>query len=431
MFWIIAFLFILFIRPQDWPGNPIYGWPVYYIVMIGALALILVKKKIELKELKTPVNYLLAAFLALAFISNMLNGDIAAGIEQVITFGKRIIVYFIFIILLDSPKKIRQTLFYSMIFTAILGLQGIYQSTHGVGWADQVLHSIGGGGVIHYNDILRTFWIGLWDGPNVLCLAYLMAVAFCLNSLFDGAKPFLAKIIYLVSLSLLCYGIYLTNSRGGFMALGLIILIFIFMRFKIKRAVFVLLLCAPVFLMLQPSRMSELNSQEESAHERTWVWEQGLNVFMANKIIGVGKGQFSRNNDIGLAAHNNTLAAVAETGIIGGIIYFALFYFSVKGALIVYRDRLRSNVNDDLFNLSIAIVPAIMGFYFATFFVLMEHDILFIYFALCTSIYLIARRHNSALVLKASVKDWIYITLSVAGIIHFIRLIAEGKIFAS
>jgi putative inorganic carbon (hco3(-)) transporter len=436
MVWIIGFLFIMFIRPQDWVGSPVYGWPLYYIAIIGGLLAAMIGRKTEPNNLKTPVNVLLLIYLFIILLSNIVKGDVATGFDQIIAFGKRAIVYFMFIMLIDTPKKLKQALFYSMLFTAALGLQGIYQFQHGgIGWANQVLHTIGNMEGVDYQAIFaeqgaRIFWIGLWDGPNVLCLAYLMTVAFCLTNIADIKKSFISKLIYLASFILLCYGIYLTNSRGGFMALGLVLLVFIFMRFKLKTAIISLLICIPVFLAVQPSRMAELNSEEESAHERTWIWEQGLNIFMDNKLIGVGKGKYAANNDIGFAAHNNYLAAAAETGIVGIMVYFALIYFATKSVLVVYLDRLRVKVHDDIFNMTTSVVPAIIGFCFGTFFVLMEHDILFIYFALCSSVYLMARKQNSTIVLKITKMDWALITVSVVGILYFIRLITEGKIFA-
>lgn len=434
MFLIFLYLIILFIRPQDWQGSPFYGLPLNDIILIAALVYAFIRRASLSRDINVPHNNLIWAFLTITFLSNAVNGNIALGFDQITVYLKRIVVYIVFLLLLDSPKKIQQALFFSMILAVILSFQGIYQSIHGVGWAQQILHSMSrklvGDPKLQFEWLgHRTFWIGTWDGPNVLCIVYLMAVPYCLVNFLNRNKSFLLRIFNGVCFFLLSYGIYLTNSRGGFVVFGFVILAVLLLRFGLKKGVIAALILLPMFFFLQPSRMSMLTTEESSAHERTWLWEQGLNILNENRLFGIGKGEFAQSSGSGVVAHNNYVSAMAETGFLGLLVYLALIYMSIKSTFIVYQKTIENKKKDLLHPLSMIICTASAGFFFVTFFVLMEQDILFIYFALCASLYLAAQNKKIVSPLKINAKDWSLICLSALSMIILIWLIAEKEIF--
>jgi len=423
-------LLTLFIRPQDWAGSPLYGLPLNQVSVWGGLIAGVINQSKAGRDLKTPHTFLIIAFVLLSFISNAVHGDAGFGFSQCVAFFKRFLVYVMFLLLLDSPKKVKQTFFIIMVFTVILSFQAIYQSQHGgMGWAHQILHTSGnldekGNLQIPVFDG-RTFWIGLWDGPNVLCLAYLIAVPFCFGNIIKKGKSFVYKFINLFSVGMLVFGIYLTNSRGGFLSLGAMILLFVVFRFGVKKGIILAMVCLPLFLIFSPSRMKELNSKEDSAHERTWTWERGLRMAKENPVFGIGRGKFPLQT--GLVAHNNYVSSMSETGYFGLLLYIALVYLTIKSCFVVYR---ATALNDDeIKDLSLSVVIAAIGFFFATFFVLMEHDVLFVFWALTATCYVLARSEFKDLKLEFNLRDWINSFGITCGVIILIWLIAEKEIF--
>ena len=102
-------------------------------------------------------------------------------------------------VLTSTTRRIRVLILVLVPLAGLLGLQGIYQVAHGVGWAGQPLYWAG-----------RICWIGLWDGANVLSLLFVATLPFVFEIL-TGKWNVLAKIVAAVSGAL----ILKRNDPGG------------------------------------------------------------------------------------------------------------------------------------------------------------------------------------------------------------------------
>ncbi len=430
---LYAYLITLYIRPQDWIGNPIYGFPVTDFIIIPALLFGLISKLIKKREIKVPQNYIMLVFVGLTFLTNMVNGHPDAASAQLLIFFKRFLIYLAILLNLDTPKKIRQFLFFSAILMVVLSFQGVSQRMTGTGWAMQRIHSRTGPmdayEITEYASGWRSFWIGLWDGPNVLSLAYLGAFPFCLYNIFKKEHKIFSRLIYLALFILLYIGIYLTDSRGGFLTLILICGLFALFRYGKKVGIILLILVLPVILIFAPARMSELTTEESSAHQRTWLWEQGLNIARENPMFGVGKGQFPEVVGSKIISHSNYVENLAEMGFPGLIIYLALVYLAVKGCLIVYRKLSKDDRTHELLDLSRIVLLMLAGNIFATFFVVMEHDFLYVLWALAAAVFLIAKNEFKELKLEMKIKDWLNVGIIGVTLIYIIHYITENEIF--
>lgn len=430
MFWIYAYLIILFIRPQDWPGSPVYAMPVNVVIMIGGLICGLMHTYGRNKNLNIPQTYLVLIFVCLAFISNAANGNVDIGSEQFIMLIKRYLLYIMILLIVDTPQKIGRVLVFSIMLAVILSFQGIYQNIHGIGWAQQGLHT---GNLITQEQAFgqdgygnRVFWLGDWDGPNVLALVYLVSIPFCMEFVLKKGSSVISKALYSASFLLLVYGVYLTNSRGGFLTLVVIAGLYYVLRFgKVKGAIAAVIVVLAL-LAFSPSRMSALDSEESSAHERTWLWEQGLNMLREKPIFGIGKGQFNKHAE--LIAHNNFVDIMTETGTLGLFVYIALAYLSIKGAYIVHKHSRNIEAKSELSSLSRAAIVSAIGFFAATFFVMMELELLYVIWALCAVTFLTARDQMKDIKLRFNLLDAACVCIMTIGMIMTIWLIAEKHI---
>jgi len=185
-----------------------------------------------------------------------------------------------------------------------------------------------------------------WSGRVTSFLFHFNSLAGYLNLAlpFSMACMILAKERWLGYLaftthSLACAALYFTGSRGGLIAYGAMVLVSIWF-FKPRAAAFSRVLLASVLTMaivvsLQPQsagggRIQEVD--EFTSSSRLALWGTAGLLFLQHPVLGVGYGNYrSLYNDYvpGIApgeldAHNLYLQFLAETGIIGFVIFFVI-----------------------------------------------------------------------------------------------------------
>lgn len=418
LFGIFLYLIAAYIRPQDFMlfmlGFPVVDVIAGATIFIGLLSLMSKKRPVAL-----PQNYLIILFLLAIFLSNIINDHPDAAVEQFIFFLKRAAIFFMLLFIINSSQKLKWIINFIVLLTVFLVIQAVYQSIHGIGLAGQPL-------MPGYEDI-RVTWIGMWNGPNVLCLLFVIALPFTLEFAF-GPYSILWRLINLFFTAILSYGVYLTNSRGGFIAFLTIIPLYFWNRFKKIYIIIIILILILPARYFAPSRMSELSSEEESFHQRSWLWEQGLNMTRENPLFGVGKGQFKQRTYERLIAHNNFVQNMAEMGLVGLFLYVGIIYLSFKGLFVAQRALVKTKENVDILSIIRAIFISLIGFNIVTFFVNMEMDPLFIWLGLSAAAINIVRHKVNDISLKFSLKDIRNIFLIMIGIGFIIYLVAVKDI---
>lgn len=215
--------------------------------------------------------------------------------------------------------------------------------------------------------------------PNFFAesIVAILPLAFVLYENSNNIKGYL----FLAITALMSGGVILTNSRGGSLAL-LIVLFFLFItsRKKIKMmamGIIVLLVFLPHIGPEYKARMAtvETYNEDASAMGRLSSWSAGLAMFKDHPIIGVGAGNFNelydsyRNRDenkfgaSGMSIHNIFLQILSETGMLGGGL-FAMIIISSFISLYVLRRKNKSLKLDKRINLAIpnALGVSLLGF---------------------------------------------------------------------
>jgi O-antigen ligase len=90
-----------------------------------------------------------------------------------------------------------------------------------------------------------------------------------------------------------------------------------------------------LLLVAGPSRMSQMNAEEESAHQRIEAWETGFQLMQRSPLWGIGKDQFKEHHY--LTAHNSIVLCLAELGIAGTMAWIGLFYFVFRDGRVLTR----------------------------------------------------------------------------------------------
>src|SRR3546814_16694190 len=87
--------------------------------------------------------------------------------------------------------------------------------------------------------------------------------------------------------------------------------------------------------MMLPTRMQELDAGESSAYGRIESWYDGIQMFLANPVFGVGVGNFTDHT--WLTAHNSFVLVLAETGIVGYTVWLAMVGYCFWMPIVVLR----------------------------------------------------------------------------------------------
>ena len=166
--------------------------------------------------------------------------------------------------------------------------------------------------------------LGFMQDPNDLALGMIVALG-----LIGGAwRPRLRldSLLLAAVAGALVYGIYLTRSRGGTVALVVVLWRFAAKRIGRVPALVVLLALGAGVMALDFGGRS-LAVQDESASERLVAWTEGFEMLKAQPILGVGYGQFLDHHT--LTAHNSLVLCFAETGLLGCFLWVGLFVITL------------------------------------------------------------------------------------------------------
>jgi O-antigen ligase len=165
---------------------------------------------------------------------------------------------------------------------------------------------------------------GTFEDPNDLCLIFITCIPLLYAEFRSASTPML-KGLALVGLSLVGYGVWLTNSRGGYLGVFAMVSAFVIGRLKGFRRWAVLAFSIFFLTLFAPSRFaSGLVGQQD----RAILWGDGIAMFKANPFFGVGVSMFQTYQDEHKVAHNTYVHVLAETGIIGYIPFFMMIYFT-------------------------------------------------------------------------------------------------------
>ncbi|MFC1667677.1 O-antigen ligase family protein [Candidatus Omnitrophota bacterium] len=333
----------------------------------------MMKKRID--ELKAPQNILMIGLFLAFLLSHVVHTYFAGMMFTFTEFSKILIMYFLFVLIIDSEKKLKITIYLLIFLTFLLALQGIYQYNTGYGWAGQpiIRHTYEG------VESLRITWLSIFNDPNDLGLAFVIGLALLIG-LFFGKTNLISKIFILPIAGCIMYALYLTNSRGAYLAFMVMVFFYFVRRSKIK-LLGPLIGAGLVFLIFifGPSRLAYMSTDGDSAYNRVDAWYYGVQLTKANPIFGIGYGMFM--DDYGMTAHNTFVLAMTEAGLLGLFFLVGLFYISFKGLSLIQKHNMRMR------NYTYGLQGTLIGFTASAFFLSRLYiPIPYILFALSASL---------------------------------------------
>ena len=302
---INIYLILTIVRPQDY----IQAFEVIRILPVVLAAALIGLVFSPNKNFAAPQFLLLVMFLGVAMLSEVASGWEGGALQELAVFGPVVLA---FAILANAVTTRHRAIVVMEIFTicaAILALHGVLQIQSGMGWTGKTLVEDG-----------RIQYVGIFSDPNDLGMLFVMTLPMAVY--LGGRRGWLGltRVFWPGIVALLLYGTYLTVSRGAVLAVAAIVVVYVWRRYGLIIAA----ICGAAGLggiMMLPSRLSEMNADESSAAGRVDAWYSGLQMFFSNPLLGVGPGNFTENNE--LAAHNSLVLVLAETGIVGYVVWIA------------------------------------------------------------------------------------------------------------
>lgn len=371
---LLAYLFFFFIRLQDW-WEPLKGIPVDDIVISFILISLLPSLSRLSNILRLPQTKFLLLFLVAAFLSNIANGNMNTAFEYGLIYLKYTLIFLAIAISVDSFPKLKWLTLYILLLIVFIAFQGIIQAKTGTNWAGMSL----------YRDDSRIRWVGIFDGSNTTALAFIVMIPFALEYFF-GPWGWHYKLFSSASGCLLLIGLYLTESRGGFLALLMVLLSFVCTKIKGKKGLVLGLMLAVIVLgVALPMSTRGIDDADKSSRGRIHAWGEALEmVRYHNPLFGVGKGQFT--NYTRRVAHNAFLQHLGESGFIGAFFWVGIVYTTLKGLVKVLRGQNQEPFRKSIYTgYFLAFIALLAG----TMFISADHELFYLLSAFCASIVLV------------------------------------------
>lgn len=303
---IATYLLLVLVRPQEYPQLADLGIPLLPIALVLALLAWLFSRH---KRFDEPQYLILPLFVLMTSVSIALNGWVGGAVDQFTLFAPSLVA---FVVLANTTTTPRRMAWVMVLFTAsavLMAAHGVGQKADGIGWTGMPLVDDG-----------RIQYLGIFSDPNDLAMLFVIALPMALHLAGRGGLLGLRRLLWMAAAALLVYGIYLTNSRGGMLALAAMLGAWLWIR-RGPASALAVAACGMVLMRLLPSRLNELDVNERSASGRVEAWYEGIQMFIGSPLYGVGTGNFTSHHH--LTAHNSIILVLAENGVIGFALWFA------------------------------------------------------------------------------------------------------------
>lgn len=397
MLFLLAWLAVVLIRPQEYPALVDMAVPILPITLVGALGAWVLSR--ERRPFNQPTYLLLAAFILIGMLTMAVNGWVGGALVRFIQFLPALIVMVLFAQTCASPKNCIRVMWVICLCAAVLAIHGIEQVELGQGWTGMPTVQDG-----------RIQYVGIFSDPNDLAMVFIMAIPMALLMAARGGAMGLRRLFWWGLATLLLYGVYLTDSRGAFLAVMAMAAVWLWLR-RGALIAGTLAVAGMAVLMMLPTRMQELDAGESSAYGRIETWYDGIQMFIGSPVFGVGVGNFTDHT--WLTAHNSFVLVLAETGIVGYTIWLAMVGYCFWMPLVVLR--LPAAMDDPEYQglwtrerkMAMTLLIMQVGFYSCAFFLSRSYVILlYIMLGLVTGWYAGAQERWAGLTTFRVQSDW-------------------------
>lgn len=339
----------LYIRPAEL--IPALGDVQIYLFLILASLVVGIRalhNQVSLKTLvQQPINLCVIGVTIATATSHLSVGYLGGAMKSFTMMSKVCIYYLMLVAMLNTPQKLRMFLLSSAICSVFMvgyscldyhkfvdefsGRPDLWELKNKErdlqpGEKGLLRHVPEGEDVDAEGDIIwyfRMCGLGIFHDPNDMAQLIVMTAILCLYFMTDPKLTGI-RYLWLPALGVCVYGLLLTHSRGGILASGVALLVWLATRYggRVAMSIGALgALAVPVAL----GRQGNINISGGTGQQRIQLWVDGLNQLQTSKLFfGIGEGQYPEV--AGLVAHNSYVHAFVELGLFGGIFFIGCFF---------------------------------------------------------------------------------------------------------
>jgi putative inorganic carbon (hco3(-)) transporter len=349
---LLLFMVVYCARPEDWiPGLGIV--PLAKIAGLLALVGFLISLDQIRQRLPKEVIFVILLTAQLFLTVPMSTVYRAGALNTTLDFAKLMIIVPVMVMAVNTATRLRWLLVVQAASVAAIGAVAIRKG-----------HTLEGrlAGVLNGN----------YSNPNDLALAIVISLPLCL-ALMLRSRNALAKVAWGGAAVVMVYAIFLTGSRGGFLALAVTTSVCLW-EFAIRgRRSYLLLIVALVGIvlcissgtMLRDRLKGTFNSEDDtasaygSAEQRQELFWRSLEVTIEHPLFGIGPGNFPIISGSWHETHNSYTQMSAEGGVLALVLYSMILWAGFKN---LRRTRKLSGNSKEVKLLSGALRASLAGF---------------------------------------------------------------------
>jgi len=318
---LLMFMLIYFVRPGDWiPGL----WNVPLAKITGVLALLAVAISIRQFGQRFPREvFFLFLLVGQLFIASLMAPVWRGGaFLSTLGFAKLLMIVPLMTITVTTLRRLRLLIFTQSISVSAISAVVIWKG-----------HLLGG----RLDGILG----GNYGDPNDIALTIILVLPLCLGLLFLTRNLFW-KLFWFISVIVMTYAVFLTGSRGGFVAFVVVTAVCLW-EFAIRgRRRYLLLVTAAVSVILWQvaggmlaERLKGTFEVKEgvsysSAQSRQQLFWRSIDITNEHPFFGVGPGNFEQVSGQWHTTHNSLTLMSSEGGIPALILYALILWSGFK-----------------------------------------------------------------------------------------------------
>jgi len=398
---LVTYLLLLYTRPQDYV-TALQNMPIMIALSVATFALMIVHMAVRYRMVvlaRVPQNLLMIWFFAAIVMSHVVRANSTMLVYSVMSFLPTLVMYFLVATLVSSNAKLKFTVNLIVIATLFLAASGFVQHFTGRGL----------GGKETYEGRIQA--VGIFSDPNDLGLALVVVLPFFYLKLTEYSRLW-QKPLALIGLFALLWALFLTQSRGGILALGVVIVLLL--TRKLGRT-FGLIAGGLVFLAIfaLAPRMGDMSAGEASAHGRVEAWSVGLDLFERYPLFGVGADNFTEYHF--RTAHNSFVLCATELGMFGLYPWIMLIYLSIKNNEFIAVAARRTQMRDVavyIETIRYGLIAFAVGAYFLS---RTYNEVLFLFVGLSAAVANIFVKESGERYALVEKRDWINGFLWTAG----------------
>ncbi len=194
----------------------------------------------------------------------------------------------------------------------------------------------------HKNRLASTFF-----DPNFTGAFIVAAITVCFGLFYENKDTVFKKRTLLLLLSLLTLGLFFTFSRSAWGMMGVVILVFGVLKYRLLLVLSLVVAFATFFAVPRvQTRLTGITDPSDSAHFRIISWKTALNVFETSPVFGVGFNSYrASQKELGLfqpgdlggnsgaGADSSFLFILATTGLIGVLFFYGAYSLAIVSTL--------------------------------------------------------------------------------------------------